>query len=112
MILINLNNQDMELKFTINSICFLEEKSGKGIIQLVDTSNFGFNTIRLLIWAGLLHKIPNLTPEIAGIWLDAEIKKDFNNFEKLSEKAMNALTESGLLGKNTKEEEKKIIPHL
>lgn len=97
MILINLNNQDMEIKYDVNSICLLEEKTGKGLMGLLNENNMGFNIIRLLLWAGLRHKQQHLTPEITGQWIQNYLiqKKSLAN---LMEKITEALKESGVLG--------------
>lgn len=98
MVLINLNNQEMELKYDMNSICELEAKSGKGLFSMLNEDNLGFNLIRLLTWAGLRHKNRGLTLDIVGIWLGEEFKNGIN-FDYFFEHIMKALNESGLLGK-------------
>lgn len=97
---ITLNGQVMRLKFTMNSVCELEERAGKGIMSLLNQEQMGFNLIRLLIWAGLKHNSPALTAEIVGDWLEAEFQKgyDLSNFIEM---AMKALQESGLLGRDS-----------
>ena len=98
MVFVRLNNQDMELKFNVNEVCALEEKSGKGIMALLSEQNIGFNVIRLLIWAGLRHKQQNLIIETVGNWLQSAIENG-ETLNNLTEQATKALTESGILGK-------------
>jgi hypothetical protein len=106
MVLIKLNNQDIEIKYTVNEICALEEKTGKGIMALLDQDNMGFNIIRLLLWAGLRHKNPALTPELTGLWIQEGLTKKELTFAIITEKCMKALEESGILGDKEEKENK------
>jgi hypothetical protein len=103
MVLINLNNQDMQLKYDLNAVCELEAKANKGLFALLAEDNFGFNLLRLLTWSGLRHKNRGLTLDIVGIWLGAELVKGAT-FDLIFEKIMQALRESGLLGKEDEEQ--------
>lgn len=103
MTFINLNNQDLELKYDVNSICALEEKTGKGLFALIDAQNIGFSTVRNLIWAGLRSKNPALTVEIVGNWIYEDIKKGMT-FDKYFENVMKALEESGLTNSKDKDD--------
>lgn len=97
MVLINLNNQDMEIKYTVNEICTLEEKTGKGLMALIAQDNMGFNIIRLLLWAGLKHKQQHLIPETVGNWLQIYLNNK-NSLVEVMDKITKALKESGVLG--------------
>jgi len=57
------------LRFTINSLCALEDVTGQGIVDLVA----GFSVkaprltlVRSMLWAGLIDKHPETTPMDAG----------------------------------------------
>ena len=102
---ITLDGQTLELKYTMNSICELEERAGKGIMKLLSLDQIGYNLIRLLIWTGLKHNNPTLTIENTGDLLESEFKKG-TDFSYLIEMAVKALDESGLLS-NKKDLEKK-----
>lgn len=98
MTLINLNNQEMELRYDLNSICEFEDKSGKGLFAMLNENNLGFNLIRLLVWAGLRHKNKMLTVEIVGLWLNDSFKNGLA-FDDVFQKVMKSLQDSGLIGK-------------
>jgi hypothetical protein len=97
MVILNLNNQDMELRYDFNSICAIEERSGKGIHSLMKEDVAGLNLLRLLVWAGLRWKNPNISIDIVGTWIGQEIKKG-SKIDYFAEKSMKALIDSGVLG--------------
>ena len=101
MILVELNNQEMELKYDYNSICAMEEKMGKGINAIMQEDSAGLNMIRVLLWAGLRHAYPTLKIDTVGTWIFEEIKKGSNKLEIISKKCMEALVQSGILGDKT-----------
>jgi hypothetical protein len=105
MILINLNNQDKQLRYDMNAVCELEAKAGKGLFSLLNEENLGYNLIRLLVWAGLRHQNRGLTVDIVGIWLNDAFLNGMT-FDSVFEKIMSSLKESGLLGKDEEEENK------
>jgi hypothetical protein len=98
MILINLNNQDKILRYDFNAVSELEEKANMGLFAMLQEENMGYRVIRLLVWAGLRHANRGLTLDIVGIWLNDEVKKGAT-LEMIINKVMDALKESGLLGK-------------
>ena len=97
-----LNNQEFKLKYDVNAICYIEEKAGKGITSLLEYNNIGFNLIRLLVTGGIKHQVPNIHPEMVGNFLQELINKG-ETFDTLFEKCCIALKESGILGKNDKD---------
>lgn len=103
MILIQLNNQEFELRYDFNAICAMEEKMGKGIHAIMQEDSAGLNVIRMLVWAGLRHSVPGIKIDIVGTWIFEEIKNN-KNLEEISQKCIEALMQSGILGK-TKEGE-------
>lgn len=57
------------LRYTVNSLCALEEKTGKTIGDL--TANLAsLSALRAVLWAGLLHSQPGKTLEEAGALID------------------------------------------
>lgn len=60
------------LCYSINALCNLEEKLDKPIAEIIDTlgkkegKNIKLGLVRSLVWAGLLEKMPDVTPEKAG----------------------------------------------
>ncbi|GIP38638.1 hypothetical protein J31TS4_19180 [Paenibacillus sp. J31TS4] len=57
------------LRYKSNSLKALEKELGIKITRL-DTKNMGITEMIALLWAGLLHEIPDLTLEQAGDLLD------------------------------------------
>jgi len=111
MTLVNLNNQDMELRYDYNSVCDIEDKTGKGIQSLIHEDAGFFSLCRVLLWAGLRHKIGTLQISIVGNWLYDEIKKG-KEVSEYMEKCMKELVASGVLGEPLKDGEDmgEIIP--
>ena len=59
------------LYFGWNAFCSFEERMDKSIMDaLGDGNNLRFDTIRSLLWAGLLWEQESLTPEEAGNLID------------------------------------------
>ena len=59
------------LYFGRNAFCSFEERMDKSIMEaLGDGNNLRFDTIRSLLWAGLLWEQESLTPEEAGNLID------------------------------------------
>ena len=59
------------LYFGWNAFCSFEERMDKSIMEaLGDGNNLRFDTIRSLLWAGLLWEQESLTPEEAGNLID------------------------------------------
>jgi hypothetical protein len=62
------------LRFTMNSLCALEEELGEPVAALADKmkdpAQFRISMARAVLWAGLLHKRRDLTIEQAGEIID------------------------------------------
>ena len=69
--ILTLNGRDYPLRFSINALCCLEEKTGLSLSQLQSAQ---FSCIRGLIWCGLMEGEKGLTLEAAGELLDAHLK--------------------------------------
>ena len=68
---LTLNGRDFPLRFSINALCCLEEKTGQSLSQLQSAQ---FSCLRGLIWCGLMEAEPGLTLEAAGEMLDAHLQ--------------------------------------
>lgn len=64
--LIKLGDQEYALRYTINSVCCLEERFGKALHSLLCTD---VSSVRALLWCALLDQY-SLTLEQAGDLLD------------------------------------------
>lgn len=98
---IELGGKERWVRFDYNAICDMESRSGLGIMKLMD-ENAGFNTLRLLLWAGIKHENKALTPEMVGAWVQ-EYVNNGGKIEKLFEDAAMELGNSGILGKQQAE---------
>lgn len=63
------------LRFTVNALCNLEEKTGMSLAHLQETS---FSCIRGLLWCALLHENPALSLSDAGNLLEHHLKSGGN----------------------------------
>ena len=61
--IIRIGERELALRYTINSLCELEDRAGMPIDRLMDRQ---FSATRLLLWAGLRHGQPELTVRDAG----------------------------------------------
>jgi hypothetical protein len=78
-------DKERTLRLTSNSIVKVEKELGFPITKL-NEDTLGFEAIRALLWAGLLHEIKDLTPDEAGDLMDK------GDFEEISERISEALT--------------------
>lgn len=69
--LITLNGRDYPLRFSVNSLCCLEEKTGLSLSALQGRQ---MSCLRGLIWCGLLESGHPLTMEEAGRLLDNHLR--------------------------------------
>jgi hypothetical protein len=102
MISIELSGKERNLRYDYNSVCDLEERANKGIIQLMN-EQAGLNVLRLLLWAGLKHENKGLTVDMVGLWIQKYLD-DGMSMDALFEKCITALAKSGILGKQKAEE--------
>jgi len=61
-----------ELEYTINSVCSLEEVTGKELGDCMKQG--GYRGIRTLLWCGMLENTPTLTLKKAGNLLQEYLK--------------------------------------
>ncbi len=68
---ITLNGRDYPLRFSVNALCCLEEKTN---LSLSGLQGRQMSCIRGLIWCGLLETPDRMTLEEAGALLDAHLR--------------------------------------
>ena len=68
---VSLNGREYPLRFSVNALCCLEEKTGLTLQSLQSAS---LSCLRGLLWCGLLTGEPGLTLEGAGDLLDAHLQ--------------------------------------
>ncbi|MBR1585722.1 MAG: hypothetical protein IJ662_09300 [Clostridia bacterium] len=60
---VTLNGVEYPLRFTVNALCCLEEKTGKSLDQLQGAQ---MSCLRGLLWCGLMEANPAMTLQDAG----------------------------------------------
>ena len=68
---ITLCGREYSLRFSVNSLCCLEEKMDKGLSGLFKTD---LSSLRALLWCGLQEQEQHLTLEDAGLLLEEHLK--------------------------------------
>ena len=104
MILVNLSGKEFEIRFDYNSICAIEEKTGKAAQTLFNTEISNFCTIRAFLWGGLRHANKEMSLEKAGTLIQNWIK-DGKEIEDLAFEIGRALAESEVFGKSKDDSE-------
>ena len=64
---ITLGGKQYALRYTVNSVCALEEMFGMALHQLLMTD---VSSVRALLWCGLLHTRQNQVLDVVGCMLD------------------------------------------
>lgn len=100
---IDLGGETRFLKYNFGAIRAAErEAGGVGIGKLLSADRSGFDTMCLLIWAGLRHENKRLTTDQVEKWLNDYIEAG-GTIEALSILVTQALIESKVLGKQVAE---------
>jgi hypothetical protein len=73
---VTLNGEEHVLKYGFNAIAELEEYYGKGIFSIVNEDSIGFNTVRSILWAGMLWKNSQLKVNHVGAMLEKEMEEN------------------------------------
>ena len=84
----------LRLRYTINSLCALEERAGMPIDRLMDRQ---FSAVRLLLWAGLSHCQPELTVCEVGNLIGRELMMG-GTLEDLVNLCAEGLRAAGMIG--------------
>ena len=98
------NGKTKRLKYDFNAIADVEEKSGMGMAKLFSEDMVGFNTIRLLVWAGLRHEERGITTERAGMII-RDMQEEGYTLDVIMELIMDALMKSGVIPKDAVEKD-------
>ena len=90
---VELAGRPLRLRYTVNSLCDLEEKAGMPIDRLMDRQ---FSATRLLLWAGLRWNYPKLTVWDAGELIAEHLQRG-GTLEDVIDACAEGLRASGLL---------------
>lgn len=61
--IVNINDKKYTMRYTVNSLCALEDRAGMPIDRLMERQ---FSAARLLLWAGLMEEQPELSIKDVG----------------------------------------------
>lgn len=96
--LVKINGKPYKLEYDFNSVCEIEEVTGKSISELAGNKiGFGYKVIRAFFWGGLIKNNPGLEIEDAGNMIQEHIKGKPQNLEKLIEQVIKCMTQDGIL---------------
>lgn len=87
---LTLNGREYPLRFTVNALCRLEEKTGK---SLEDMRSGQMSCLRGLLWCGLAEGAPEMTLEQAGDLIDAYLRSG-GQWKALSDQMAAALEDA------------------
>lgn len=90
---VELAGRPLRLRYTVNSLCALEEKAGMPIDRLMDRQ---FSATRLLLWAGLNPCQPELTVTDVGALIGREVLMG-GSLEDIVDLCADGLRAAGLL---------------
>lgn len=92
---LRLGGKNVTLRYTVNSICCLEEHCGQGLSALLRTD---VACVRALIWCGMLDAAPQTTPEETGALMDRALR-DGQTLPELARHCALALEAAGFFSK-------------
>jgi len=87
---VTLNGREYPLRFSVNALCSLEEKTG---VSLENLRGSPMRCLRGLLWCGLMEDQTQLTLESAGELLDSHLKKG-GSLEEISSALAAALEDA------------------
>lgn len=90
---LEIGDVSFELEYTVNSVCDLEEISGKGLGDILGTA--GLSSVRALLWCGLIENMKGLTMGKAGNLLQEYLKT--HSMEELVEVMGKAIEGAGFI---------------
>lgn len=89
---VKIGGTERELKYGVNALAAITQELHKTPVEILSA---GFDvldimTIRIVLWAGLLHSARKITPEVVGDWMD----KGETPYAELVETVMSAFVDS------------------
>ena len=89
------------LKFDDNAIADFEREMKVSFFAILNQERFGFDAMRVLLWAGLKHEDQSLTPIKIGNWMGKYRQDNKVNIasmlEEFTNKILEAIKASGIL---------------
>ena len=97
--IVTINGNEYVMRYTVNSLCALEDRAGMPINRLMDRQ---FSATRLLLWAGLAELQPELTVRDVGALIGEHIAQG-GSLEDIVELCADGLREAGFFGREEAE---------
>lgn len=91
---VEIAGRPLRLRYTINSLCALEDRAGMPLDRLMDRQ---FSATRLLLWAGLTPCQPELTVADVGNLIGREVQMG-GTLEDIVDLCADGLRAAGLFG--------------
>ena len=92
---VELAGKTLKLRYSVNSLCALEDRAGMPIDRLMDRQ---FSATRLLLWAGLAEEQPELSVRDAGALIDACVMRG-GSLEQIVDLCAEGLRRAGFFGR-------------
>lgn len=99
--IVQLAGQQYTMRYTVNSLCALEDRAGRPIPDLMALQ---FSATRLLLWAGLTEEQPEMSLRDVGALID-EFINNGGTLELIVDLCAQGLREGGFFGPDEKEGE-------
>lgn len=89
--ILTIGDEEYILEYDINAGCLMEQKSGKSIAKLIDST---LTTARLMLWGGLLKHTPDITLIEAG-----DLLTKHGNWTEVMNQCFEEMKAAGFFGK-------------
>ena len=96
--IVNINGKKYTMRYTVNSLCALEDRAGMPLDRLMDRQ---FSATRLLLWAGLMEEQPELSIKDVGAMI-GECVAAGGCLTDIVDMCANGLREAGFFGDEAK----------
>ena len=96
---VELAGRTFQMRYTVNSLCALEDRAGMSIDRLMDRQ---FSATRLLLWAGLTEEQPALTVRDVGALIGECVARG-GSLEDIVELCADGLRRAGFFGGKTED---------
>jgi len=92
---IEIAGQNLRMKYTVNSLCAVEDRAGQPLDRLMDKQ---FSAARLLLWGGLIECRPEMTVAMAGDLISDHIASG-GSLEAIIDLCAEGLKDAGFFGR-------------
>lgn len=92
--IIEIAGRSLKLRYTVNSLCAVEERAGCAIDALIERQ---ISATRLLLWGGLIECQPELTPDTVGDLIGASLQAG-GRLEDIVDICAEGLRDAGFFG--------------